>query len=137
MGQQLRQWAGGNEFTAAHTRAGAQIQDIIGVPDCVRIVFHDEDRISQVAQALECGQETIIVALMQTDARLVENVQHAYERSPDLRRQPDTLRLTAAERAALAVQGQIAKADVLEKAEPGSNLFDDLKRNFLFKVGKG
>src|SRR5207253_9689500 len=110
MGQQLRQWAGGNEFTAAHTRAGAQIQDIIGVPDCVRIVFDDQDGIAEITQSMEGRKETIIVALMQTDARLVENVQHAYERSPDLRRQPDTLRLTAAERAALAVQGQIAKA---------------------------
>ena len=56
---------------------------------------------------------------MQSDARLVQDVEHAHQARADLRGQPDTLRFAAAERAALAVQREVAQADIAQKAQPG------------------
>jgi hypothetical protein len=43
-------------------------------------------------------QQPSVVALVQADGRLVENVQHADETRPDLRRQANALRLAAGQR---------------------------------------
>ncbi len=70
---------------------------------------------------------------MQADARLIQYVKHADEARADLGGQPDALGLAAAERAALAVEREIAEADVFQKAEPGADFLDDLMRDFLLK----
>ena len=79
-------------------------------------------------------QQTVIVALMQADARLVQNVKHADERRADLRREPDALRLAAGQRSAFAVKREITEADIFQKAEPRADFFDDFGRNFLLEI---
>src|SRR5205823_3030527 len=78
----------------------------------------------------------LIVALVQADARLVEDIKNAYQSCADLCRQSNPLRLTAAQGAALPVQGEIAQADVLQKTEPGANLPDDFMRDLLLELGE-
>jgi len=75
--------------------------------------------VAEVAQALERGEQTVVVALVQADARLVQNVKHADEPRANLRGQPDALRLAAAQCAALAVEREIAQADVFSKNRAG------------------
>ena len=55
-------------------------------------------RVAEVAQALERRDQAAVVALVQPDRRLVEDVEHAHEARPDLRGEPDALRLAARER---------------------------------------
>src|SRR5436190_14017638 len=74
---------------------------------------------------------------MQADARLVQDVKHTDQPRPDLRRQPDALRFTAAQRPALPIERQVVEADVAEKAEPRTNLLDDIPRDLLLKLGQG
>ncbi len=62
--------------------------------------------------------EALVVALVQTDRRLVEHVQHADEPAPDLRREADPLRLAAGERARRTVEVEVVEADVEQEAEP-------------------
>ncbi len=45
---------------------------------------------------LEGGEQALIVALMQTDARFIKNVEHADETRADLGREPNALRFAAA-----------------------------------------
>ena len=54
---------------------------------------------------------------MQTDARLIEDIQHAHEGRADLRRKPDALTFTAGERTRRARKRQIAKTDAFQKAQ--------------------
>jgi hypothetical protein len=86
------------------------------------------------AQTPQRFEQAIIVALMQPDARLIQNVEHADEPRADLRRQPDALRLATAQRAALAIQREIAQPDVFEEAQPRANLLDDLARDLELKL---
>ena len=73
---------------------------------------------------------------MQTDARFIEDVENTDEPRTDLGGEPDALRFTAAEGAALAVQGEIAETYVSEEAKPGADFLDDFVRNLLLKVGE-
>ena len=43
------------------------------------------------------AQQAVVVALVQADARLVQDVEHAHQARADLRGQADALRLAAAE----------------------------------------
>jgi len=77
MSKHFRQGARANQFAAAHARTRAEVQNIIGVPDRVGVMLDHEHGVAQIAQALEGAQKAVVVALVQADARLVEDVEHA------------------------------------------------------------
>ena len=79
-------------------RAGADINDMVGLEHRVLVVLDDDYRVAEVAQALQRGEQLVVVALVQTDARLVEDVQHAHQRRADVRRKADALALAARKR---------------------------------------
>ena len=54
---------------------------------------------------------------MQTDAGLVQHVEHAGKACADLGSEADALHLAAGERAALAIQSEIAEADLLQELD--------------------
>src|SRR5262245_59949364 len=60
---------------------------------------------------------------MKTDARLVENVNHAGEIAADLTRQPGALRLAAGQRRPGAIEREVTQADREQKSEPAFDLF--------------
>ena len=78
-----------------HARAGSDVHHIICGADSVLIVFHHNQRVAQIAEFLQGGEQLVIVALVQTDTRFIENIQHAGQIGSDLRRQSDALALTA------------------------------------------
>ena len=73
--------------------------------------------------------EPAVVALVQSDARLVEHVQHAGQAGADLSRQPDALRLAAGQRRGRARQGQVAEPDLEQELEPHPDLAQHLRRD--------
>src|SRR5258707_215958 len=85
---------------------------------------------------LERGEQAVVVALVQPDARFIENVENADETRADLGRKANTLGFAAAERAAFPVQCEIAEAYVAQKAKPRPNLLYDFTTNLLLKFGK-
>ena len=84
--------------------AGADVDDVVGEAHGLLVVLDDDDRVAEVAQAQERLDEAVVVALVQADAGLVEDVEHADERRADLRGQADALRLAAGERGRGALQ---------------------------------
>ena len=61
-------------------------------------MLHDDQRIAEIAQMLERVEQLVIVSLVQSDTRLVQNVGDSDETGTDLCRKTDTLRLTAGKR---------------------------------------
>ena len=61
-------------------------------------MLDDDERVAEIAEMLQRRQEAIVVALMKSDARLIENIEHPHESRADLRRKPYALRLAARER---------------------------------------
>ena len=90
--------AHGNDFTTARARAGTEIDDVIGAADRVLVVLDDQQRITAGSQRLERFEEDLVVARVQADGRLVEDVAHALEIAAELRGEPDALRFAARER---------------------------------------
>jgi hypothetical protein len=56
-------------------------------------VLDDDNRVAQIAQALERFNQTVVVALVQADGRLAWIYKNARQRRADLRRQTDALAL--------------------------------------------
>ena len=109
----------------AHARTGTEVEDVVGGADGVLVVLDNDHGISQIAQPSQRAEEPVVVALMQPDARLVQNIQDARQPAPNLGCKPDALRLAAGKRAAFAVEGEIAEADFEEEIQPSQNLARD------------
>ena len=76
-------------------RIRTDVHDIIRRADGVFVMFHHDERIAEIAQPLQRRKQFFVVALVQPDARFVENIQNARERAADLRGEADTLRFAA------------------------------------------
>ena len=115
----------GDHLAAVLARAGPEVDDVIGGADRLLVVLDDDDRVAEVAQLLERGEQARVVALVQPDRRLVEDVQHADEPRADLRREADALRLAAGERLGGAAEREVVEADVDEEAQPLAHFLED------------
>ena len=109
---------------------------MIGRANRLFVVLDHDDGIPEIAQPAQRADEPRVVALMQADARLVEHIEHAGQAGTDLRREPDTLRLAAGERAALAIEREIIESDLEEEFEPRGNFVEDLGNNRALRFGK-
>ena len=115
----------GDDAAAQPACAGAEIEHIIGVADGVFVVLDDEDRVAEIAQSFERLDEAIVVALVQADGGLVENVENAAQARADLRGQADALALAAGERGGVAVERKIVEPDGAKKFKALGNFAAD------------
>ena len=122
---------GGHDVSAANARAGTKIDDVVGRPHRVFVVLDDDHRVALVAESGERFQQAVVVAGMQADGRLVEDVEHADQPAADLAGQPDPLHLAARKGRRGAVQAEIFEAHVLEELQPAANLLEHLGRDLL------
>ena len=58
-------------------------------------MLDDDQRVAEVAEMMQRGDQTLVVTLMQPDGRLIEHVHHADQTRADLRGQTNALRLAA------------------------------------------
>ncbi len=91
---------------------GPDVDHVVGGADGLLVVLDHDDRVAEVAQALQGADQALVVALVQADRGLVEHVEHADQAAADLAGQPDALGLAARERAGRAGQRQVVEADV-------------------------
>ena len=98
------------------------------------VVLDDEHGVAEVAQPLERRDQPPVVALVEPDRRLVEDVEDADELRADLRREPEPLRLAARERLRRAVELEVADADVVEERQPLAHLLQDPPADQLLRL---
>ena len=87
-----------NHVSAVFACARAHVNHPIGNAYRVFVVFYNQHGITKIAQLLQRANKAHVVALMQTDRRLIKNVQHAHKPSSNLRCQANALRFTTRER---------------------------------------
>src|SRR6059058_5307870 len=66
-----------HDLTSTRPRARTEIDDVVGSSNRLFIVLNHDDGIPNVAQFSQGSEQPCIVALMQTDAWFVENVENA------------------------------------------------------------
>ena len=123
-------------MAAVLARARAHVDEPVGAAHHLLVVLDDEHGVAEVAQPLERADQLVVVALVQADRRLVEDVEHADELRADLRREPEPLRLAARERRRRAVELEVADADVVEERQPLADLLDDPRADQLLGLGQ-
>ena len=107
----------GRDLAAAVAGAGAEVEQVVGGGDHFAIVLDQDQRVAEVAEVLQGCEQPAIVARMQADGRLVEDVQHAGQAAADLAGQPDALRFAAGQRRRRPAQRQIVEADIDEELQ--------------------
>jgi hypothetical protein len=71
-------------------------------------VFNDEDGVAAVTEVAERLDESIVVAWVEADAGLVENIECARKGRTELGGETDALGFTTRERVGATVQGEVA-----------------------------
>ena len=99
-------------------RAGTHIDHKVRRADGVLIVLDNNDGVTDVpAQALQKAlHQALVIALVQADGRLVQDIDHTHESRANLGRQADALGLAAGKRGGGTVQGKVVQANVHQKA---------------------
>ncbi len=120
--------AGGHQLPAQAAGAGSEIDHVIGALDGFGIVLHHQHRVAEIAQTRERIEQAVVIARVQPDGRLVQNIQHAAKLGADLRRQADALRFAARKRGGGTRQAQVIETDGGEKLQAVADLFDDARR---------
>src|SRR5579884_684194 len=121
----------GHDFAAVHAGARAEVDDVIGGLNRFLIVFDHDDGVADVAKLEKRVDELAIVALMQTDRRLIQHVQNAHQFRANLRREADALTLAAGERRRVAIEREIADADRIQETEAVAYFFENFSGDLL------
>ena len=98
--EQVLDRAGVDDLAAVLAGARADVDDPVGDADGVLVVLDDDQGVAEVLEPDQRLDQALVVALVQADRRLVEDVEDADEAGADLGREPDALRLAAGEGAA-------------------------------------
>ena len=121
----------GNHSAAVLAGTGADVHDVIGLPDDILVVFDHEHGVADVGEMTKGGDQTVVVALVQADGWFVEDVTDADQSGSDLRGEADSLGLAARERSAASVEREVIEPDRSEKAQPRTNFAEDWRRDRL------
>ena len=108
-----------------------QVHDVIGAADGLLVVFDHQNRVAEIAQPRQRGQQALVVALVQADARFVQHVHHAHQPRADLARQPYALRFAPGKGLGAAVQVEIAETHVGHEAQSLRQFAHDALGDFL------
>ena len=106
-----------DNLAAARAGARAEVENVIGGANRFLVVFDHDDRIPEIAQAAQRGEQPRVVALMQTDARFVQDIKNAGKPGTDLGGQTNPLRFAAGKRSALAIECEITESDFDEELQ--------------------
>ncbi len=74
-----------------------------------------------MSRSCSSEDQAAVVARVQADGGLIENIEHAAKLRADLRRQANALRFAAGKRRRRAVEAQVAEADSEQEIEPRGN----------------
>ena len=122
------------DLAAVAPGAGAEIDDVLGAADRLLVVLDDDDRVALRREPRDRVEQQIVVARMQADRRLVEDVADAAQVRAELRREPDALRLAARQRRRRAVEREVAQPDEIEEAEPALELGQHVARDLALAL---
>ena len=105
-----------------HPGARLHVDEGVGSLDRLFVMLDDDDRLTDVAKALQGCEESGVVTRVQPDGRLVEDVEHAGEARCDLRRESDPLHLAARQGAADARQVSVTASAIIRAIMESSRL---------------
>jgi hypothetical protein len=67
------------------SRARSHVNDVVSFPYGFLIMLDDDQRVAQVAQAMQRAYQFSVIPLVQADAWFIKNVEYTHEVAADLR----------------------------------------------------
>src|SRR5436190_12184873 len=96
--QQFFECAGSYNLSAMDARTRSEINNIIRPAHRLLVMFDHQNRITPALEHRQSRQQLFVVACVEPDGRLVQNVEHAAEIRTKLRRQANPLAFSSRER---------------------------------------
>ena len=124
-----------HERAAVHAGTGPKVDEVVGGEDRFLVVLDHDHGVAEIAQPAQGVEQSSVIALMQADRGLIEDIHHAGETRTDLTRQTDALRLAARERVGTTFERQVLEPYVHEEAQSIENLTHDLACHFAAPTG--
>ena len=124
-------------ISAVDACTGTDINDVVRRAHRVLVVFDNYKRVAYVPEVAKSVEKLLVVALMKSYARLVENIQNSDKRRADLSCKAYSLAFAAGEACRRAGKSQITEADAAQKCQPVLYLLDYKLRYHLLAVGQG
>ncbi|MCY1236705.1 hypothetical protein D9M72_493750 [compost metagenome] len=125
-----------HHLAAVFPGSGPDVDYPVGFLDGVFVVLHDDERVAEVAQAGQRFDQAVVVALVQADGGLIQNVEDTHEAGADLGCQADALGFAAGQCAGRALQVQVLQPDVEEEGQACLDFLQDLVRNLGLAPGQ-
>ena len=113
----------GNHSAAQPPCSRPKIQHIVRGTDRIFIVLHYQHSIAQIAQPRQRLDQPHVVALMQSDRRLIEHIQHSAQPRTNLRGQPNALAFATRQGRRIPIERKITEAHSSQKLQPLDYLF--------------
>ena len=99
-------------------------------------MLHNNHRIAGVAEGFEGMNEFVIITLMETNARLIKDIQHIHQLAANLRGKPNALRLAARKSLRRTVKAQVVETNIVHKAHAGLDFFQNFGRYSALTVSE-
>ncbi len=116
------------QAAAVGPRAGAEVDEPVGVADHVELVLDHEQRVARRLEPVERAQQRLGVGGVQPGRGLVEHVHHPEQVGVDLRGEAQPLQLAGRQRGRAALDREVAQAEVEQHREPRQQLVHDPPR---------
>ena len=114
------------DLASAVAGAGAEIEQVVGRPDNFSVVLDQHQGVAQIAQVRQRAEQPAVVARVQPDRRLVQDVQDAGESAADLAGQTDALRFAAGKRRRRPAERQVLESDIHQELQSVGDLAEQL-----------
>src|ERR1700688_627299 len=126
----------GYEAAAVASGAGAEVDYVVSAADGFFVVLDYENGVAEVAQIFERGEQAAVVAVVQADRRLVENIEDATQFGADLGCQSDALAFASGERGCRAVERNVVQSYGVEELQTLDDLMHYPAGNFFLAAGQ-
>ena len=136
IGHNFLRRTGGNHLAAMDTGAGTDVNQIVRSQHGILIVFHHQQGVAHIPQITQCGQQLVVVPLVETDRGLIQNIENAHQAGTNLCSQTNSLAFAAGEGSGTAGKGQITKTHGLQKSQTGANLLKNSVCNHALLLGQ-
>ena len=109
-------------MTAVHTGAGTDVHHMVSGTNGVFVVLDNDQGVAEVAQPLERRQQAVIVTLVQSDARFIQDIENTGESGTDLCGQTDPLRLASRKGHRRPIQAEIVQTHIQQEPQTHADL---------------
>ena len=114
-----------HQASAVPAGARTKVNHIIRPADGFFVVLHHQHGVAQVAQFFKRLQQPAVIAMVQSNGRLVQNIEDAAQFGSNLRSQTDALSLAAGERTCRALERDVAQPHRIQKLQALDDLVND------------